>query len=463
MSGAERTGARRVGLNLHASGRKFIGSGCAFGRDRDPATGQRIESQFAHGLFHDRSVESHVRILMMNAPRAPGSTIVDVGIYLDHAATTPVREQVMTAMNEVYALHLGNPSSRHTQGRAARRLLDDARDEVAAFVGFAPSELVFTSGATESNDLAIHGISQARAGVPICSAIEHEAVLQPVAERHGQQIAVQKNGLIDLDDLRDTLTRFDASTPIGVVSIMMVNNENGVAQPLDEVKSLVDQYAPGTPVHTDAVQGALWFALSERSTAVDAISISGHKVGAPAGIGALGIRSHIGVVPRVRGGGQENERRGGTQNVAGAVGLACALRLAALERDETVARVTRLRDRLADTLCQRIAGAVEPARIAAQDRSNTVGGIVQLCIPGVESESLLYLLDEAGLHASAGSACAAGALQASHVLKAMGVDENLMRGTLRLSIGSSTTDDDVSQAIALVTDAVDRLRGLWAA
>lgn len=390
-------------------------------------------------------------------PLLPGYPAI-VTIRLDHAATTPARPEVVAAVHEALAAGVGNPAAVHTTGRRARRLLDDARDEVAELVGAAPGEVVFTSGGTEADDLAIHGVAAARPGRVLCSAVEHDAVLEPVRVLGGRCIRVDAHGRLSLDHLAAELDSARDDGGVALVSLMLVNNENGVRQPLDAVADLVHDQAPGTPVHTDAVQAAPWLDLREAAAPADLVSISGHKFGAPVGIGALIVRDGVPLVPRLRGGGQERERRSGTTNVVGAIGLAAALRAVAAERSIATRRVERLRDRLADGLTARIPGLVEPALVPGVGRSALCGGVVQVCIPGVESEALLFLLDEGGVEASAGSACAAGALDPSHVLEAMGVPRSLAGGALRLSLGRDTTEAEVDRALDVIVDSVERLR-----
>ncbi len=364
-------------------------------------------------------------------------------------------------MGRVLALGLGNPSSRHTAGRRARRVLDDARDEVADVLGVEPGEVVFTSGGTEGDDLAVHGVAAARPGRVLCSAVEHDAVLEAVRAVGGSTVAVDARGRLDLGDLERHLVGDEAD--VALVSVMTVNNENGVHQPVLEAAAMVRDLAPDTFVHTDAVQAAGWLDLRAEAGAVDLLTITAHKLGGPVGVGALIVRGDTPLTPRLRGGGQENERRSGTQNVAGAVGLARALSLAASERDGTVRRVAALRDRFADAVVAAVGDVHEPACGKHRDRDHLVGGTVQLCFGGVESEALLFLLDEAGVEASAGSACAAGALEPSHVLAAMGVSAELARGALRISVGRDTTEDEIDFAVGVVVDAVNRLRGVKAA
>ncbi len=240
----------------------------------------------------------------------PIGSLPVVRVCLDHAATTPVRAEAAAAFAEAVQRGLGNPSSVHASGRAARRALDDARDEVATFLGAGPGEVVFTSGGTEADDLAVNGVADARPGRVLCSAVEHDAVREPVLARGGSTVAVRSDGVLDLDDLERQLRGAGrAGEDLSVVSLLLVNNENGVRQPLDEAAGLVRDLAPGALVHTDAVQAAGWLDLAIHAAAADLVSISGHKIGAPAGIGALVVRDGVALEPRLRGGGQERERR----------------------------------------------------------------------------------------------------------------------------------------------------------
>lgn len=378
-------------------------------------------------------------------------------VYLDHAATTPIRPEAVEAMTAVLAQQLGNASSQHASGRAARRLLDDARDRVAAVLGVASTEVVFTSGGTESDQLAIEGVHHAMGGDVLISAIEHSAVRKAltVGGTPTLDIPVACDGVVDLQALRQLL-----SPSTSLVSVMAVNNETGVVQPIAEIAALLADVAPQAKLHSDAVQALPWLDVATALAGADLIAISGHKFGAPMGIGALAVRSGTSLDAVTPGGGQELERRGGTQNVAGAVALAVAAEQTVAERAEVTERIGKLRERLVAGLRMRISDLVEPAGDAATHRYGIVPGVLQVCIPGVESEAMLFLLDEAGIDASAGSACASGALQHSHVLDAMGVDPALAAGALRLSFGHTTTDADIDRALHVVPDAVEQLRGI---
>ncbi|HEX6419939.1 MAG TPA: cysteine desulfurase family protein [Acidimicrobiales bacterium] len=369
--------------------------------------------------------------------------------YLDHAATTPLRPEARAAMLPWLGDRFGNPSGAHRVARAARQAVDEARDVVAEAAGCAPGEVIFTSGGTEADNLAVRGVHAARPRPVLCSAVEHEAVLQPVGNVGGTTVRVDARGVVDLDALADAL---EPGTTL--VSVMAANNEVGTVQPLAEVVEVVRRVAPAAAVHTDAVQAAAWLPLGELAAGVDLVSLSAHKVGGPQGVGALVVRRGTPLRALVLGGGQERELRSGTHHVAGIVGFAAALRAAQAGRAGAAARVRALRDRLADGLLAAVPGAVE----TGAPRSGRLPGTLHLCLPGVESESLLFLLDEAGVCASAASACASGAQQASHVLAAMGIAPGLARGALRLSLGWTTTAADVDRALAVVPQAARRLQ-----
>jgi cysteine desulfurase len=344
-----------------------------------------------------------------------------VTAYLDHAATTPLRPQALEAMLPFLTDHFGNPSGSHAVSRRAKQALEEARDVVAWGLGCTPGEVVFTGGGTEADNLAVLGVEGVESVA--CPPFEHHAVLHAVAAHAGRQTA-----LADAD----------------LVSHMLVNNETGEIYDLPSVRGLL---------HTDAVAAFPWVDVAALAASADLISISAHKFGGPKGVGALAVRSHVRLRPIIHGGGQEADRRSGTHNVAGIVGMAAAMRVTVEQRAAVVERVGRLRDRLADGLLAAVPGAVETG-----DRSGKVAGNCHLRFPGVESESLLVLLDEAGVCASAGSACASGAIEPSHVLTAMGVPRDEALSSVRLSLGSTTTEADVDLALKAVPDAVARLR-----
>jgi cysteine desulfurase len=379
--------------------------------------------------------------------------------YLDHAATTPMEPGAVEAMLPFLGAEFGNPSGSHLESRTARRAVEDAREQIGALLGAAPAEVVFTSGGTEADNLAVAGSwpVMTGAGAPralVCSAMEHHAVLatcRALAHRTGaelREVGTGKDGIVDLDELAE------ACTPeVGLVSVMAVNNEIGTIQPIHQVAALVRQGAPMSRLHTDAVQAVAWMDITELSAPADLISVSAHKFGGPKGIGALVARGGVGLTPVLHGGGQERDRRSGTQHVAGIVGMAAALATATARRADNVARVGSLRDRLGDGLLATVAGTVETG-----ERSDKVASHLHLRFSGVESEALVVLLDEAGVAVSAGAACASGAIEVSHVLTSMGLDAAESASGIRFSLGSTTTGNDVDHALAVVPPAVAQLR-----
>jgi cysteine desulfurase len=370
--------------------------------------------------------------------------------YLDHAATGPMRPEAVEAMLPFLTERFANPSGAHRLARDARRAIDEARDELAALVGAEPGEIVFTSGGTESDNLAVFGLGTGE-GAAVCSAIEHHAVLDPVLSLGGRFTVVDSAGHIDPGDLELVL----AEGPVRVVSLMAVNNETGVIQDLDTLSEVVRRVAPDSVLHSDAVQAFCWTDVARTCSVVDSFSLSAHKFGGPKGVGALVVRDGVALTARQLGGGQERERRSGTQNVAGIVAMSIAARLTAADREREIERLGALRDRLLDGLLLSIPDAIETA---GPDRSRRAAGIAHLCIPGVESEALLFLLERGEVSASAASSCASGAVQASHVLEAMGIDSETARGSLRLSLGWSTTEGEIDEALTVIPAAVERLR-----
>ncbi len=366
--------------------------------------------------------------------------------YLDHAASTPMREGAVAAMMPFFSGTYANPSGSHRFAREARRAIDEARDDVADVLGVAPGSVIFTSCGTEADNTVLAGVS----GAAVCSAAEHHAVLHPIEERaDGVVIGTDATGHIDLDRLADA-----CRTPgVGVVSVMAVNNEVGTITDLAAVAAIVRREAPDAVLHTDAVQAPCWLDLRSIAPLVDAMSFSAHKFGGPKGVGVLTLAPGVAVDPLIVGGGQERERRSGTHNVAGIVGLATALVETDHDRATEQDRLTALRDRLVDAVTGSVDGVVETV-----PRDRKVAGSAHMCIDGIENEALLYLLDEADVCASAASACASGAMEPSHVLAAMGVDRRLALGALRLTLGHTTTDADVDRAAEVVVDAVRRLR-----
>ena len=375
--------------------------------------------------------------------------------YLDHAATTPLRPEAAAAMLPWLTERFGNPSGSHAVARAARTAIDDARDVAARALGVEPGGVIFTGGGTEADNLAITGILARRPGAVVVSAIEHHAVLHAAeAAAHAglatecRVVPVHPDGTVDLERLAGAL-----DPTVTVVSIMLANNEVGTIQPFGRIARAVRRHAPNAVLHTDAVQAFPWLDVAQLAAPADLISVSAHKFGGPQGTGVLAVRGDVTVAPLIHGGGQERDRRSGTHNVAGIVGMAAAMEATVASRDATVARARALRDRLADELLGRVPGATETG-----ERATKVAGNCHVCFDGVESEALLVLLDDAGVCASAGSACTSGAIEPSHVLVAMGIPRHRALGSLRLSLGHTTTDGDVDLALKVVPDAVARLR-----
>jgi cysteine desulfurase len=386
--------------------------------------------------------------------------------YLDHAATSPVRPEVAEAMAPFAAERFGHASGAHGESRAARLALEEARDEVAALLGAQPRELVFTSGGTEAANLAVQGVLRRRvadgrpAGVFVHSAVEHPAVLEcaraaargallpggPVVEC--RPAPVDAAGAVDVDALDALL-----GPEVSLVSIMLANNEVGTVQPLTDVAAAVGQGAPGALLHTDAVQAAATMDLIRHAAPAHLVSVSAHKLGGPKGSGALVVRHGVALAPLFYGGGQEHERRSGTHDVAGAVGLAVALRTCAAQRMDEVPRLQRLRDRLADGLTRTVDGLTETV-----PRHQVLPGHCHVLVAGVEQEELLVLLDRGGVCAAAGAACASGALGPSHVLTAMGVPDADARGAVRFTLGYTTTEAEVDLAVEVTAAAVRALR-----
>lgn len=375
--------------------------------------------------------------------------------YLDHAASTPMRREAIEAMLPFLDQQFANPSGSHRFARQARAALDEARETVAAVVGCLPGEVVFTGGGTEADNTAVLGAVARQGGQAVCSAAEHHAVLHAVEQVGGTVVGVDAAGRIDLAALEQVLRQAADGTapPVAVVSVMAVNNEVGSVTDIAAVAALVRRLAPGALVHTDAVQAASWVDLRTLTPHVDLLSLSGHKFGGPKGIGVMVVRRPGAVAPLLVGGGQEREQRSGTQNVAGAVALAEALRLTDAERADEVPRLAALRDTLVDRLTEALPDVRETV-----DRAHKVAGSAHVCIRGVENEALLFLLDEGGVCASAASACAAGAMEPSHVLAAMGVAREWSAGALRLTLGHTTTLADVERAVEVIVPAVQRVR-----
>ena len=372
--------------------------------------------------------------------------------YLDHAASTPMRAEAVEAMMPYLSELYANPSGSHRFARRARQAVDEARDTVARVVGCHPNEVVFTGCGTESDNMAITGAIARRDGVAVSPAVEHHAVLHVVEHLagHGRIVGVDAFGRVDLDELAATL---DATPDVTIVSVMVVNNEVGTITDISEVARVVRRHAPDALLHTDAVQSACWLDLRDVAPHVDLLSLSAHKFGGPKGVGVLVERGGPKVDALIIGGGQERERRSGTHNTAGIVAAAVALDLTDRERVDENVRLAALRDELVTGLRDRLDGVTETV-----PSEHKVAGSAHVCITGIESEALLFLLDEADVCASAASACASGAMEPSHVLAAMGVDRSVALGALRLTLGHTTTADDVERAVDVIGASVDQLR-----
>jgi cysteine desulfurase len=380
-------------------------------------------------------------------------------VYLDYAATTPVRAEVLEAMMPYLTDRaFGNPSSAHRFGRAARAGIEQARRQIAEALGAEPSQVIFTSGGTEADNLGIVGAALAARdrGAAMCaavSAIEHKAVLaaaHAVCHLGGREVLlpVDSSGVLDLDALDEAL----ADTP-SVVSVMWVNNEVGVLQPVREIAGRCQE--AGVIFHTDAVQAIGKVPVSVENFCCTLLTISGHKIGAPKGIGALIVRDRKAVEAILHGGGQQFGIRPGTENVAGAVALGRAAQLAAVEQASVSERLAGLRDELA----ARLKAAVADLVINAEE-SSRAPHLLSVAVQGADSEALLMHLDLAGIAASSGSACSTGAVEPSHVLMAMGVPRELALGTVRFSLGRESTRDDVDRAIEVVPAVVEKVRKL---
>ena len=382
-------------------------------------------------------------------------------VYLDHAATTPVRPEVLEAMLPYLgAGAFGNPSSAHRFGRTARAGLEQARREVAAAVGAEPSQVIFTSGGTEADNLAIIGgalAARARneAMRVVTTAVEHKAVLAAahhVVKLGGEEeiLPVGRDGIVSLDRFEAALARKPA-----VVSVMWVNNETGVRQPIEKLAERCCEV--GTLFHSDAVQAFGKIPISLAQTPCALLTLSGHKIGAPKGIGALVVRDRKTVDAIIHGGGQQFGIRPGTENVAGAVALGKAATLAAKEVEAESARLAALRDRLAAEL-----KAVVPDLVINGEAAPRAPHVLNVSIPGGDSEVLLMHLDLAGIAASGGSACSTGSVEPSHVLVAMGVERPLALGSIRFSLGHETTERDMAQVVATFPGVVEKVRQLAA-
>ncbi len=387
----------------------------------------------------------------MNTPRT---------VYLDHAATTPMRPAAIEAMT-AHLLEVGNPSSLHASGRHARRIVEESRETIAQAMNCRPGEVVFTSGGTEADNLALKGVFWSRRAADprrtrvLSTAVEHHAVLDSLnwlqeKERADiELLPVDRQGRLDLDALRAAVERDPAS--VALVSVMWANNEVGTLEPIDEVVAIAAEH--GIPVHTDAVQAVGNVPVDFAASGVDALTLTGHKVGGPFGVGALVVRREVEVTALVHGGGQERDIRSGTIDTPAIAGFAAAVELSVKQQAEHAARVRALRDELVDGVLR----AVPDAR-ANGHRVERLPGNAHLTFPGCEGDSLLMLLDARGIECSTGSACSAGVPQASHVLLAMGRSDEEARSSLRFSLGHTCTPDDVAALVEAIGPVVERAR-----
>ncbi|WP_419945446.1 cysteine desulfurase family protein [Candidatus Poriferisodalis sp.] len=372
--------------------------------------------------------------------------------YLDCAASTPMRPCAVEAMTPFFVAQFANPSGAHRMARVSRAAIDDAREITASALGFDPHGIVFTSGGTEADNLAVRGVCGATGATALCPATEHHAVLGPVEAVGGRTVRVDASGNVDLEHLAAQLAA-DSGPPVGLVSVMLVNNESGVIADLGAIAEAVHEHAPDALLHTDAVQGVNWVDIAEAARPADLLSLSAHKFGGPKGVGVLAIRSGVTLSPQQLGGGQEADRRSGTHNTAGIAALGAALAELTATRDDEISRIAALADRLADRLLASIDGCTETV-----ERSSRAAGICQLVIDGIETEALLVLLDRFDVMASAAASCASGAMEPSHVLAAMGVGRIAAAGSLRLSLGWCTEPWEIERAIEAIPRCVEQLR-----
>jgi len=378
-----------------------------------------------------------------------------MSIYLDHAATTPLRREAFSAMTPLLTDVYGNPSSPHAAGRRARAALDEARERLATALNAEPRELIFTSGGSEAINLALKGVAWAgkgRGNRIVTSAVEHHAVLHTLRhlEKFGFEIVelpVDRYGRLDPDQLDSAINERTIA-----VSLLLANNEVGTLQTLPELVRRVRGHE-GVLLHLDAVAAAAYVALDVKALDVDMLSLAAHKFEGPKGSGLLYLRRGTILLPQIQGGSQERYRRAGTENVAGAMAMAVAYELAVAEREQTVAHVARLRDRLRDALLN-----VPGVELTGHPRRR-LPCLLSLIVRDVDGAELVSALDLDGLAASVGSACTTGSLEPSHVLTGLGFPDDEARGSLRLSVGRTNTDAEIEAAVGIIPAAIARLRG----
>ncbi|TQK72228.1 MULTISPECIES: cysteine desulfurase family protein [unclassified Nocardioides] len=381
-------------------------------------------------------------------------------VYLDHAATTPMTDVAVEAMT-AHLREVGNASSLHASGRRARRVVEESRETVAQALGCRPGEVVFTSGGTEADNLAVKGLYWSRRDADprrtriLATAVEHHAVLDALAwleEHEGADVEllpVDHDGRLEVDALRAAVEREPES--VALVTVMWANNEVGTLQPVGEVVAVARPH--GIPVHTDAVQAVGATPVDFAASGVDALSLSGHKVGGPQGVGALVVRREVELAALVHGGGQERDVRSGTLDVPAIAGFAAAVELAVKQQSEHAARLTGLRDDLVDAVRRAV-----PDAVLNGDPVGRLPGNAHLSFPGCEGDSLLMLLDARGIECSTGSACSAGVPQPSHVLLAMGRTSDEARSSLRFSLGHTSSASDVEAVAGAIGAVVERAR-----
>ncbi|MBG6097684.1 cysteine desulfurase family protein [Nocardioides luteus] len=386
-------------------------------------------------------------------------------VYLDHAATTPMAPAAIEAMTAELAL-VGNASSLHASGRRARRVLEESRERIAAVLGSRPGEVVFTSGGTEADNLALKGAYWARRGQDpartriLTTTVEHHAVLDPLQWLEATEgayvelIPCDATGRVDLAAMKEAIERDPAS--VALVSVMWANNEVGTLQPVAEIAEMAAQH--GIPVHTDAVQAVGAVPVDFATSGVDALSLTGHKLGGPVGAGALVVRRELELTALVHGGGQERDVRSGTHATAAIAGFAAAVELAVKEQEAYATRVGALRDRLVEQVLAVVPDSHLNGPPLEPLGRHRLPNNAQIAFPGCEGDSLLMLLDAAGVECSTGAACSAGVPQASHVLLAMGQSDEEARSSLRFSLGHTTTAEDVDRLVAAIGPAVERGR-----
>ncbi len=383
---------------------------------------------------------------------APGAGHREMRVYLDHNATTPLDERVLEAMLPFLRDEYGNPSSLHWFGQRARAAVEEAREQVARLLGAAPAEIVFTASGSESDNMALRGVA-ARAKAPrrklVVSEIEHHAVLNCAKALREEGLPVAVARVPESGRLEPAHLAAELDDTVALVSLMLANNETGVVQPVAEVARAA--HARGALVHCDAVQAAGKLGVDVRALGVDLLTLSAHKLYGPKGVGCLYLKRGTPMLPLVRGGGQERNRRAGTENVAGIVGFGAAAALALESQDAESARLAALRDRLEKRL-------LALGRVRRNGEASRLANTTNLSFEGTEAESLLMALDLEGVAVSTGAACAAGASEPSHVLRAMGFPPERVQSSLRFSLGRKTSEIEVDHAAGVIAAVVERQR-----